>query len=186
MSKKSKKTKTPTKKPLELFWQTKSLSEMTESEWESLCDGCGKCCLHKIIEEEHDDDVELADEGMQQPTDFIREGEEMLYTNVVCYLLNDKTCQCSKYSERTRLVPDCVKLTQDNLEDIFFMPDSCTYRRLQEGRGLPAWHPLLHKGKKSAMHKAGMSVRGKVIKDNEVDMQDYEEHIVTWPLADID
>ena len=186
MSKKSKKIKTTTKKPLELFWQTKSLSEMTESEWESLCDGCGKCCLHKIIEEEHDDDVELADEGMQQPTDFIREGEEMLYTNVVCYLLNDKTCQCSKYSERTRLVPDCVKLTQDNLEDIFFMPDSCTYRRLQEGRGLPAWHPLLHKGKKSAMHKAGMSVRGKVIKDNEVDMQDYEEHIVTWPLADID
>ncbi|WOH38804.1 YcgN family cysteine cluster protein [Thalassotalea fonticola] len=186
MSKKTSKAKRSPETVITPFWQTKSLSEMTEGEWESLCDGCGKCCLHKIIEEEHDDDIELADEGLQQPTDFIREGEEMLYTNVVCYLLNDKTCQCSKYSERTKLVPDCVKLTQDNLEDIFFMPDSCAYRRLQEGRGLPAWHPLLHKGKKSAMHKAGMSVRGKVIKDNEVDLQDYEEHIVTWPLADID
>ncbi|KGJ87474.1 YcgN family cysteine cluster protein [Thalassotalea sp. ND16A] len=172
--------------PLEPFWQTKSLSEMSETEWESLCDGCGKCCLHKIIEEEIDADSELEDEGLQSPTDYIREGEEMLYTNVVCYLLNDKTCQCSKYAERTRLVPDCVKLTQQNLDDIFFMPESCAYRRLQEGRGLPSWHPLLHKGKKTAMHKAGMSVRGKVIKDNEVDLQDYEDHLVTWPLADID
>lgn len=186
MSKKTNKAKRSSQTVIEPFWQTKSLSDMTEGEWESLCDGCGKCCLHKIIEEEHDDDIELADEGLQQPTDFIREGEVMLYTNVVCYLLNDKTCQCSKYAERTKLVPDCVKLTQDNLDDIFFMPDSCAYRRLQEGKGLPSWHPLLHKGKKSAMHKAGMSVRGKVIKDNEVDLQDYEEHIVTWPIADTD
>ncbi|WP_371190260.1 YcgN family cysteine cluster protein [Thalassotalea ponticola] len=159
---------------------------MSEQEWESLCDGCGKCCLHKVIEEEVDDDVELIDEGVQKPTDYIREGEEMLYTNVVCYLLNDKTCQCTRYSERTRLVPDCVKLTQQNLADIFFMPQSCAYRRLHEGRGLPSWHPLLHKGKKSAMHQAGMSVRGKVIKDDEVDLEEYQQYIVSWPVDDID
>lgn len=184
--KSSKKSKSLAPKVVDTFWENKSLSEMTEQEWESLCDGCGKCCLHKIIEEEHEDDAELEDEGFQEPTDYIREGEEMLYTNVVCYLLNDKTCNCSKYMERTKLVPDCVKLTQENLGDIFFMPDSCTYRRLHEGRGIPSWHPLLHKGKKTEMHKVGMSVRGKVIKDSEVDMYDYEDHIVTWPLADLD
>lgn len=174
------------------FWQNKTLAQMSESEWESLCDGCGKCCLHKFIEddEEEEVDADISDEELallqHAPTDYIREGEELLFTNIVCHLLNDKTCNCTKYAERTRYVPDCVKLTQDNLEDIFFMPDSCTYRRLQEGRGIPSWHPLLHKGKKSAMHKAGMSVRGKVVKDNMVDTNDYEEHLVTWPLADID
>ncbi|WP_371189626.1 YcgN family cysteine cluster protein [Thalassotalea maritima] len=159
---------------------------MTEQEWEMLCDGCGKCCLHKIIEEEHPDDAELPDEGIQVPTDYIREGEEIIYTNVVCHLLNDRSCSCSRYEERTKLVPDCVKLTKDNLQDIFFMPQSCTYRRLHEGRGMPSWHPLLNKGKKSAMHTAGMSVRGKVFKDDDVDLQDYEDHIVTWPTDDID
>lgn len=191
VSKKSNKKSLPkklanAKLETEQFWLTTSLTDMSERQWESLCDGCGKCCLHKIIEEEHDQESELIDEGLQLPTDYIREGEEMLYTNVVCYLLNDKTCSCSKYEERTKLVPDCVKLTQQNLSDIFFMPQSCAYRRLHEGRGLPSWHPLLNNGKKSAMHQVAMSVRGKVIKDNEVDMQDYEEHIVTWPLADLD
>ncbi|QBY06095.1 YcgN family cysteine cluster protein [Thalassotalea sp. HSM 43] len=170
----------------EQFWLHKSLEQMSEQEWESLCDGCGKCCLHKIIEEEHDEDAELPDEGLQAPTDYIREGEEMLYTNVVCHLLNDKSCTCTRYSERTKLVPDCVKLTQENLSDIFFMPQSCAYRRLQEGRGLPSWHPLLNKGKKSAMHQAGMSVRGKVIKDDQVNMQNYDQYVVSWPVDDID
>ncbi len=100
--------------------------------------------------------------------------------------MNDKTCQCSKYAQRTTLVPDCVQLTQENLDDVFFMPPSCSYRRLQEGRGLPSWHPLLNKGKKSAMHQAGMSVRGKIVKDNEVNLADFEDYIVSWPLNDID
>ncbi|WP_448211207.1 YcgN family cysteine cluster protein [Colwellia sp. MEBiC06753] len=163
------------------FWETKSLKEMTRQEWESLCDGCAKCCLHKFIES---DDV--SDEDEFKPTDFIAEHEQMEYTNIACYLLNDKSCQCTKYSERTKLVPDCVQLTQDNLDDVFFMPPSCTYRRLQEGRGIPSWHPLLHKGKKSAMHKAGMSVRGKIVKDDDVYMEDYPDHIVVWPLDDLD
>lgn len=163
------------------FWQEKSLKEMSRTEWESLCDGCAKCCLHKFI-----DDESTTDETELMPTDHLNEGEQMSYSNIACHLLNDKTCQCTQYQKRTTLVPDCVKLTQDNLDDIFFMPPSCTYRRLQEGRGIPSWHPLLNKGKPSAMHKAGMSVRGKTVKDNEVDLEYFEDYIVTWPLNDLD
>ncbi len=163
------------------FWQTKSLEEMSRTEWESLCDGCAKCCLHKFIDDEDtDDDTEL------MPTDHIKEGEQLVYSNIVCYLLNDKTCQCTQYDKRTKLVPDCVQLTQENLDDVFFMPPSCTYRRLKEGKDIPSWHPLLNRGKKAAMHKAGMSVRGKVIKDDDVDLEDFEDHIVIWPLNEID
>lgn len=163
------------------FWQTKSLTQMTRTEWESLCDGCAKCCLNKFID---DEDTDEASELL--PTDHINEGEQIFYSNIACHLLNEKTCQCSKYEQRTTLVPDCVRLTQENIDAVFFMPPSCTYRRLQEGRGIPSWHPLLHKGKKSAMHKAGMSVRGKIVKDNEVSLDKFEDHIVIWPLRDID
>ncbi|WP_199608945.1 YcgN family cysteine cluster protein [Flocculibacter collagenilyticus] len=159
------------------FWEVKSLEEMTDQEWESLCDGCAKCCLHKFIE---DDDAEL------QTTTHISENEDMHFTNIVCQYLNTKSCDCTCYSKRTKLVPDCVKLTKDNLKDVFYMPHSCAYRRLHEGRGLASWHPLLNGGKKSAMHKAGMSVRNKVIKDNEVSLDDFEDYIVLWPLSDID
>jgi len=163
------------------FWQEKSLTEMSRTEWESLCDGCAKCCLNKFIDDEDtDDETEL------QPTDHLKEGEQVVYSSIACYLLNEKSCQCSQYDKRTTLVPDCVQLTQDNLADVFFMPPSCTYRRLQEGRGMPSWHPLLHKGKKSAMHKAGMSVRGKIVKDDDIDLEDFEDYIVTWPLQDLD
>lgn len=163
------------------FWQSKKLTEMTRSEWESLCDGCAKCCLNKFIDDESTDDL-----SELQPTDHIKEGEQVVYSSIACYLLNEKSCQCSQYSKRTKLVPDCVQLTQDNLADVFFMPPSCTYRRLQEGRGMPSWHPLLHKGKKSAMHKVGMSVRGKIVKDDDVELEDFEDYIVTWPLNDLD
>lgn len=163
------------------YWETKALEAMTRQEWEGLCDGCAKCCLHKFIDDENTDETtEL------KPTTHIDEDEEMLYSSIACYLLNDKTCGCTKYTERTKLVPDCVRLTQDNIDDVFFMPPSCSYRRLKEGRGLPSWHPLLNKGKKAAMHKAGMSVRGKVVKDNEVSLDDFEDYIVVWPLNDID
>jgi len=163
------------------FWQEKSLKEMTRPEWESLCDGCAKCCLNKFI-----DDDSTTDESELMPTDHINDGEQISYSNIACYLLNDKTCQCTQYAKRTTLVPDCVKLTQENLDDVFFMPPSCTYRRIQEGRGVPSWHPLLNKGKPTAMHKAGMSVRGKIVKDNDVDIEYFEDYIVTWPLNDLD
>lgn len=160
------------------FWQTKSLEQMTDDEWESICDGCAKCCLHKFI------DDESAEEAA--PTDKIEVGEKIHFTNIVCTLLNTKTCSCTRYNERTKLVPDCVKLTKDNLSDIFFMPPSCSYRRLHEGRGLPSWHPLLNKGKKAAMHKVGMSVRGKTVFDHDVDLTHFEDYIAIWPLEDID
>ena len=165
----------------EPFWETKSLEQMTHDEWESLCDGCAKCCLNKFI-----DDEETTDDTELLPTDHIKEGEHIFFSNIACYLLNEKTCQCSKYEQRSTLVPDCVRLTQENLEAIFFMPPSCTYKRLKEGRGIPSWHPLLHKGKKTAMHKAGMSVRGKIVKDDEVSINKFEKHIVSWPLNDLD
>lgn len=160
------------------YWEEKSLSEMTESEWEGICDGCAKCCLHKYID---DESVEEA-----IPTDNINAGEKILFTNIVCTLLNTKTCSCTRYSERSVLVPDCVKLTKDNLKDIFFMPPSCSYRRLHEGRGLPSWHPLLNRNKKTAMHRAGMSVRGKTVFDHDVDLDNFEDYIVIWPLEDLD
>ena len=84
------------------------------------------------------------------------------------------------------MVPDCIKLTKENLKDIFFMPNSCAYRRLHEGRGLPSWHPLLNGGKKSLMHKKQMSVRNKTISEDHVDMDKFEDYIVSWPLNDLD
>lgn len=163
------------------FWQNKTLAQMSRSEWESLCDGCGKCCLNKFI-----DDEESTEQTGDQVTEQVDVVEQVYYSNIACYLLNEKTCQCNQYSKRTTLVPECVKLTNDNLDYLALMPPSCTYRRLHEGRGMPSWHPLLHKGKKSAMHKAGMSVRGKIMKDDDVSLDDFEDHIVSWPLNDID
>ncbi|MER2492851.1 YcgN family cysteine cluster protein [Catenovulum sediminis] len=160
------------------FWQTKTLQEMTRSEWEQICDGCGKCCLHKFIADDTVAEVTT--------TDRIDEGESLEFTNIVCRYLNDKTCSCTVYPKRRQLVPDCVELTPENLDAIFYMPSSCSYRRLQEGRGLPSWHPLLNKGKKSKMHQAGMSVRGKVLKDDEVDLEYFEDYIAIWPLKDVD
>ncbi|WAJ71251.1 YcgN family cysteine cluster protein [Catenovulum adriaticum] len=160
------------------FWQTKTLEQMNRQEWEQICDGCGKCCLHKFIADDEVDDIET--------THQINEGETLEYTNIVCQYLNDKTCSCTVYDKRRKLVPDCVELTPDNLDDIFYMPTSCSYRRLQEGKGLPSWHPLLNKGKKSKMHQAGMSVRGKVIKDNEVDLEFFEDYIAVWPLNEVE
>lgn len=160
------------------FWETKSLEQMSRQEWESLCDGCGKCCLHKFID---DDDAEDA-----APTNTINPGEQVHFTNIVCSLLNTKSCSCTQYEKRTELVPDCVKLTQENLKDIFFMPPSCSYRRLHEGRGLPSWHPLLNKGKKAKMHQLGMSVRGKTVYETDVDLDHFEDYIALWPLEDLD
>jgi len=160
------------------YWQTKTLEQMSTAEWEGICDGCAKCCLHKFIDDEAVDEA--------KPTTHIKADEQIHYTNIACGLLNTKTCSCTQYAKRTSLVPECVKLTKDNLQDIFFMPPSCSYRRLHEGRGLPSWHPLLHKGKKTAMHLAGMSVRGKTVADHDVDLEQFEDYIALWPLHDQD
>ena len=129
------------------FWEHKKLSEMTPSEWEQLCDGCAKCCLHKLEDE---------DTG------------EVYGTNVVCQYLDQQNCRCSEYPRRSILVPDCVTLTIKNLHQVYFMPSSCSYRLLAEGKKLPAWHPLMTADKNST-HTSGHSVRGKVVSELEVD-----------------
>lgn len=162
------------------FWIEKSLEQMNQQEWEAICDGCGKCCLHSFIDSDEEEGEQFSS------TDVLREGEELLYTDVVCQYSDEQTCACTRYTERQTLVPSCVQLTKDNLKDIFFMPQSCSYRRLHEGRGLASWHPLHHDGSKQAMHDAGISILGKAISENEVDLEhDFEDHIVTWPELDI-
>ncbi len=139
------------------FWKNKSLAEMSKAEWESLCDGCGRCCLHKL---RYEDTNELA------------------HTNVACRLLDLGSCQCSKYERRHRYVPDCVTLTPQVLAEIDWMPPSCAYRRVHEGRGLAWWHKLVC-GDPDMVHKAGVSVTGRAIDERYAGP--LEHHIVEWP-----
>ncbi len=161
------------------FWLTKSLGQMNQQEWEAICDGCGKCCLHSFIDSEHSDDE-------FESTDILRPGETLVYTNIICQYIDTQTCACTEYENRSSLVPSCVKLTKENLDSIFFMPNSCSYRRLHEGRGLASWHPLLNSGSKSVMHDKGISIVGRVVKDNEVDLEEFEMYQVDWPEKDRD
>ena len=135
------------------FWENKSLSELSRSEWELLCDGCAKCCLHKIEDEE---------------------SGALYSTNVVCEYLDSEQCQCLNYAQRSVLVPDCVTLDADNLQHVYFMPATCSYRLLAEGKALPPWHPLIT-GNKESTHESGHSVRGKVI--SELDADDLMHHL---------
>ncbi|WP_339861634.1 YcgN family cysteine cluster protein [Paremcibacter congregatus] len=138
------------------FWHNKKLTEMSVAEWESLCDGCGLCCLHKL---------EDADT------------HEVSYTNVACRLLDTTSCQCRNYPVRKQLVPDCVQLTPDQIGDFHWLPESCAYRLISEGKDLAPWHPL-NSGNPDSVHDAGISVRGKVI--SERDAGDMEDHVVEW------
>lgn len=139
------------------FWQTKMLTEMTDDEWESLCDGCGQCCLNKLIDADTD---------------------EIYFTNVACNQLNIKTCQCRNYDRRFEFEPDCIKLTRDNLETFEWLPYTCAYRLLGEGKDLLPWHPLIS-GSKSAMHSARISVRHIAVPESQ--MTEWEEHIINRP-----
>ncbi|GAB4266327.1 MAG: YcgN family cysteine cluster protein [Pararhodobacter sp.] len=147
-----------TKPPLRPgFWETVPLSQMTPQEWEALCDGCGKCCLNKL---------EDADTG------------EVWFTSIACRLLDDATCRCSHYAIRKTLVPECVVLTPETLDDIaYWMPKSCAYRRLNEGRGLADWHPLVS-GDPESVHRAGQSMRGRTVGEFEIPEDDWEDHII--------
>lgn len=144
----------------EPFWKTKSLAEMSEAEWESLCDGCGKCCLHKLEDEET--------------------GRVHL-TVIACRLLDLTSCRCSAYGERSRLVPECVRVRPDNVLTLA-LPSSCGYRRLAEGRDLPSWHPLLS-GDRNSVHDAGKSAYAFAVSETEVDEDDFEDFVVAWTEA---
>lgn len=138
------------------FWRTKALKEMTDEEWESLCDGCGKCCLHKL---------EDATTGA------------IYFTSVACRLLDLKSCRCRSYSGRTGLVPDCIDLKGRDIAGFSGLPSTCAYRLLAEGEELPTWHPLVS-GKVMSVIEAGVSVRSYAIPEAEA--QDLEDHIMTW------
>ena len=140
----------------EPFWRRKTLEEMTPAEWEKLCDGCGKCCLHKL---------EDADTG------------EISYTNVACRLLDLGTCRCSDYKHRRMLVHDCLQLSPKSIRELKWLPPTCGYRLIDEGRDLYWWHPLVS-GDPETVHQAGISVRGRAIAESKAG--DLEDHIVEW------
>lgn len=140
------------------FWESKKLQEMTRPEWESLCDGCGKCCLIKLEDEE---------------TNLIH------YTRVVCQYLDQQKCRCTVYEKRRKLVPTCVKLQPEELDGLYWMPSTCAYRLLQEGKPLPVWHPLIA-GNRKAMIESGNTVTGRVVSEEYVHDEELQEHIVHW------
>ena len=138
----------------EPFWRTKRLTQMSRAEWESLCDGCGKCCVHKLEDE---------DTG------------ELVPTNVACRLLDRRSGRCMDYRNRRAYVPECVRLTPEKLLQLDWLPSTCAYLLLAQGQDLPGWHPLVT-GDPESVHKAGMSVRGWTVSEDETG--DLEHHMV--------
>lgn len=142
------------------FWERKPLSAMSRREWEALCDGCGKCCLNKLEDE---------DTG------------EVALTCVACRLLDDESCRCAHYENRHQFVPDCIVLTPENLDrNAYWMPATCAYRLLWEGRPLHDWHPLIS-GDPASVHRAGVSARGRTLSEFDVPEEEWDEHIIEEP-----
>lgn len=141
------------------FWKQKTLAEMSRAEWESLCDGCAKCCCVRL----EDDDT-----------------GDIHITSAACKLLNRETARCSDYANRKKYVPDCVILTKDNVSDLHWMPRTCAYRLIAEGKDLFDWHPLVS-GDPDSVHKAGMSVAGKTVSELGIADEDMVDYITIWP-----
>jgi uncharacterized cysteine cluster protein YcgN (CxxCxxCC family) len=139
------------------FWETVPLTKMSASEWEALCDGCGKCCLNKLEDE---------DTG------------EVAFTRVACRLLDDQSCQCGQYDIRKQFVPECVSLKPETIQDVaYWLPRTCAYRLLSEGQPLFDWHPLISKDPET-VHTAGISVRGWTVPEFELSEEDWEDYII--------
>ncbi len=142
------------------FWRTKTLEEMSTSEWESLCDGCARCCLVKLEDEDTGD---------------------IHFTDIGCRLLDAKTCRCRDYERRNRRVPDCVKLTPAAVRALTWLPITCAYRLVAEGKDLPDWHPLVS-GSADSVHDARVSVRGRVVAgEDDLAQELWPDRIVKWP-----
>lgn len=143
------------------FWVSVPLEDMTRPEWEALCDGCGKCCLNKI-EDVDTGDVEL--------------------TRIACKLLDGETCQCKKYATRHQYVPECIVMTPKTLEDnMYWLPQTCAYRLIYEGRDLYHWHPLIS-GETSSVHAAGVSMAGRTVSETDVPDEAWDDHIIEEPV----
>jgi uncharacterized cysteine cluster protein YcgN (CxxCxxCC family) len=139
------------------FWERKRLDQMSKAEWEALCDGCGRCCLNKLEDE---------DTG------------EVALTRVACRLFDDATCRCAQYPIRHQFVPECIVMTPENIaKNAYWMPETCAYKRLWQGRPLPDWHPLLT-GDPETVHASGVSMRDKTVSEFEVADEDWEDHII--------
>ncbi len=143
------------------FWKTKTLSQLTREEWEGLCDGCGRCCLNKLEDE---------DTG------------QFLYTRAACKLLDLKTCRCADYTNRSKSVPDCVTLTPQNVPSLGWLPPTCAYRLLDEGKPLPWWHPLVS-GDPDTVIVAGISMKDIAYSENGLTVDDLVDHIWKLPKA---
>ncbi len=144
----------------ERFWEL-PLEQLDKEQWEALCDGCGRCCLKKLIDTK---------------TELVH------YTRVVCRYLEQNKCRCQAYSRRQKLVPDCLVLNMENLPQLHWIPDTCAYRLRLEGKPLPAWHPLLT-GSRDAMRQEQISVTGKVVSEEYVHEDGLQEHIIRWVSA---
>lgn len=138
------------------FWQTIPFKELSTSQWESLCDGCAQCCAHKMQDEETD---------------------EIFFTNIVCQYLDQGKCQCTVYSDRHDYVPDCIKITPKNAKTLSWIPETCAYKRVANGKDLPEWHPL-KTGNKESTQQANMNIQNKVISESDINMDDLEDFIV--------
>lgn len=139
------------------FWEEKPLAQLDRDEWESLCDGCARCCLLKLEDEDTN---------------------ELYYTSVVCRYLDKDTCRCTEYTDRTRLVPDCLQVTIENVHDLYWMPHSCAYRLLAEGKSLPEWHPLIS-GNSTSVEEAGISACTFAVSEDEVSsVEELENYII--------
>ncbi len=143
------------------FWKSKTLDKMSRTEWESLCDGCGRCCLNKLEDE---------DTG------------HFIYTRAACKLLDLKTCQCTDYPNRAKRVPDCVTLTPEVVDGLGWLPESCAYRILDEGRSLPWWHPLVS-GRQNTVVEAGISVSGQAYSEKGITTDELWHHMWKLPKA---
>ncbi|MEM8797746.1 MAG: YcgN family cysteine cluster protein, partial [Pseudomonadota bacterium] len=142
-----------------LFFPEKSLEEMSQAEWESLCDGCARCCLNKL---------EDYDTG------------EIVWTNVACSLMDEESCRCGDYENRSERVPDCIQLTAEKVRTLSWLPATCAYRLISEGQDLYWWHPLVS-GDPQTVHLAGISVRGLTVSEDDVEVEDYEDYVAIWP-----
>lgn len=140
------------------WWNQLSLAELSAQQWEALCDGCAKCCLHKLQDEDT---------------------REVFYTRVRCRYLQEESCQCSDYPRRSVMVPECIRLEQHTVADLDWLPSTCAYRLRANGEPLPDWHYLVS-GSRETVHELGVSIRGRAISDEYVHPDGYDEHIVTW------